>query len=173
YVYKAGFLFENAGAIIDYDSINLLLAKLIFSKLKLRDKNVGDIYLFSEEDYEEYQAYTLRIQNLPAIFENKQISLYYQPIVNLSKGETELYEVLLRVNDEIYSELDVFIDDCIREGLDIELDRMIWKKLQSNLESHEIPIVNLSVNMFGNTPIGDSVKKNCRHSNFRRLLPLY
>ncbi|MEG1742787.1 MAG: EAL domain-containing protein [Clostridia bacterium] len=159
YVYKAGFLFENAGAIIDYDSINLLLAKLIFSKLKLRDKNVGDIYLFSEEDYEEYQAYTLRIQNLPAIFENKQISLYYQPIVNLSKGETELYEVLLRVNDEIYSELDVFIDDCIREGLDIELDRMIWKKLQSNLESHEIPIVNLSVNMFGNTPIGDSVKK--------------
>lgn len=83
----------------------------------------------------------------------ERIMLYFQPIVNLSTGETEFYEALLRVRGqegEVIAPKD-FIPVAERFGLMPEVDYLVLEKAVGILS--ENPELKLFVNLSGSSMI--------------------
>jgi EAL domain-containing protein (putative c-di-GMP-specific phosphodiesterase class I) len=113
--------------------------------------------LFVPSQYEQYNQRLLRLRYLPGIISRGDFSLVFQPILKIASKEILFLEALLRVHNEVYSNTGEFIGDCVVAGLDVELDRMIFKKIHALALNGEIP-TDISVNILGNTPILDEMK---------------
>lgn len=159
YACKIGYYLESTTNRVSEDRITEALNRLAFCKKKLNERYSGEMYVFSENDYDKYLSSRARTSRLPDIFREKAISLCFQPIVSVKTAKTEFYEVLMRISPELYPSTGMFIDDCISEGMDVELDNLVWQKLANGLEDGSIPANSYSVNMMGNTSIGESVER--------------
>ncbi|HAZ19403.1 MAG TPA: hypothetical protein DCY75_04445, partial [Clostridiales bacterium] len=154
---KLGVFCEYAGVIRTVGQSREVLNKLMFCMMKLKQGKDGNPYEFSSYAYRQHLDRLLRTRYLPAIFREEQIRLVFQPIVSLENGKTVMYEVLVRSTHEVYPNPDMLIKDCMSQGLDKELDMLIYKKFRCMLESGELPMANFTVNILGNTPMNDDL----------------
>ncbi|MDP4132847.1 MAG: EAL domain-containing protein [Bacillota bacterium] len=152
---KLGFFSENANAINSFEDSKEVLEKLMFCIMRQKCSAGGNIYSFSSCEYKDYLDCLLRIRYLPIIFKEEKLRIVFQPIISLTSGKAEMCEVLVRADHEAYRNTRTLVNDCIREGLDVELDKIVYKKLRKCLESGIIPALNYSVNINGNTPVGE------------------
>ena len=154
---KIGAYYTESMRIKNLHEVNEVLKRVAFCKYQVSIQNNSNIYIYTKNAYEEYQQKQLRIKYLPHILEHGEANLVFQPIINLYTGETVLYEVLLRVSNDMYQSTADFIDDCVSEGYDVALDDMVLSKL-IDLVNRGLN-TNLSVNLLGNTPITDRIKQ--------------
>ena len=134
------------------------LKKIEFCKHMVSSQQHSNIYLFSQNQYDDYLGTRLRIKHLPQIIENGDAELVFQPIVNFKTGDIIFYEALLRVNNDYYNSTAKFIEDCINEGYDINLDKMVISKLYNLVKDGRIDF-NFSFNILGNTPITNEIQE--------------
>lgn len=94
-----------------------------------------------------------------AIETGNNITMFYQPIINLKDGKAEYYEALLRIknDNEIISPGKIFPLIEARK-LDYELDAVIFKKIAQDLKYGILPArTGVSVNVSGPSIINTSI----------------
>ena len=154
---KIGALYTESLRVQTLSDVDEVLKKLNFCKYRTDNQENSDVYLFVPSQYEQYNQRLLRLRYLPGIISRGDFSLVFQPILKIASKEILFLEALLRVHNEVYSNTGEFIGDCVVAGLDVELDRMIFKKIHALALNGEIP-TDISVNILGNTPILDEMK---------------
>lgn len=65
----------------------------------------GDILSLTTEQHKKIDRYALINERLPLAIQNGDLSVVYQPQLNLNTGEKNVYEALIRWNDEILGEV--------------------------------------------------------------------
>lgn len=97
---------------------------------------------------------------------NNNFTLYYQPIVNLSTGNPDFHEVLLRLPDEDGDIIapEAFLPTADRIGLSVEIDRWVIRNALSEIaglqkSNNDISIsINLSAHTLEDKDVVDFVK---------------
>lgn len=153
---KIGAIYLESLRIQNLSDVDELLKKLTFCKYRSDAQEAGGFYLFVPSQYEEYLQRFLRLRYLPGILQRGDFSLVFQPIVHIATRKIIFLETLIRVQHEVYGNTGDFINDCIAAGYDIELDRMIFRKMQEVVRNGQITN-DISVNILGNTPVLDEM----------------
>ena len=98
---------------------------------------------------------------------NNNFLLYYQPIINLSTGNPDFYEVLLRLPDEDDKMIspDAFLPTAGRIGLSVEIDHWVIRNALANIaelrdSNNDITVtINLSAHTLEDARIVNFIKK--------------
>jgi diguanylate cyclase (GGDEF)-like protein len=129
-------------------------ADIACREAKARGRNRLEFYRVSEHEAEQIAADVGWIRTLREAIDNDAFSLRYQPIVQISSGETTHHEVLLRLradNGKMISP-DAFLPAAVRFGLMAEIDTwVIENSIKALAEYHAgNPELRFSINLSAN-----------------------
>jgi len=131
-------------------------ADIACREAKARGRNRMEFYRESEREAEQRVADVGWVTNLRNAIDNDEFSLRYQPIVQISTGETTHHEVLLRMKSDNGRLIapDAFLPAAVRFGLMAEIDTwMIENSIKAlaefRVENPDLRFaINLSTNAF-------------------------
>ncbi len=129
-------------------------ADIACREAKARGRNRMEFYRVSEREAEQMVADVGWVRKLRAAIDNDAFSLRYQPIVQISSGETTHHEVLLRMksdNGELIMP-DAFLPAAVRFGLMAEIDTWVIKNSIKALAELRggIPDLRFAINLSSN-----------------------
>lgn len=89
----------------------------------------GDILSLTTEQHKKIDRYALINERLPLAIQNEELSVVYQPQLNLHTGEKNVYEALIRWNDEVLGEVkpDELIPISEESGLIHEIGDFLFR----------------------------------------------
>ncbi len=162
--------------IIDSDSFTadelIAQADMACYEAKSRGRNCFSLFAGGNGDTEQMMAYIGFSQRLKDAISNDNFILYYQPIINVGNGETELFEVLLRMweDGDAIKLPDRFLPVAERFGLMLDIDRWVIRnaaKALAKFRDGGVDVkfcVNLSAHAFEDshfvTYVADNLKAN-------------
>lgn len=89
----------------------------------------GNILSLTTEQHKKIDRYALINERLPLAIQNEELSVVYQPQLNLHTGEKNVYEALIRWNDEVLGEVkpDELIPISEESGLIHEIGDFLFR----------------------------------------------
>jgi len=140
-------------------------ADIACREAKVRGRNRMEFYRESEREAEQRVADVGWVTNLRNAIDNDEFSLRYQPIVQISTGETTHHEVLLRMKSANGSLIapDAFLPAAVRFGLMAEIDTWMIENAIKALAEFRVEnpylrfAINLSTNAFEAENLGTYV----------------
>ena len=131
-------------------------ADIACREAKARGRNRAEFYRVSEREAEQMVADVGWVRKLREAIDTNAFSLRYQPIVQISSGETTHHEVLLRMKSDNGKLImpDAFLPAAVRFGLMAEIDTWVIENAIKALAEfrggnpHLRFSINLSTNAF-------------------------
>ena len=129
-------------------------ADIACRKAKARGRNRLEFYRVSEREAEQMIADVGWMRNLREAIENNAFKLRYQPIVQISSGDTTHHEVLLRMkadNGKLIKP-EAFLPVAVRFGLMAEIDTWVIENAIKALAEYRAgnPDLRFSINLSTN-----------------------
>ena len=129
-------------------------ADIACREAKARGRNRMEFYRVSEREAEQMIADVGWIRNLRKAIDNDAFTLRYQPIVQISSGETTHHEVLLRMKSDTGKLItpDAFLPAAVRFGLMAEIDSWVIENAIKALAEYRggNPELRFSINLSSN-----------------------
>lgn len=157
--YKNTLSYTISIGVVPINEKNLKLRDLIIlannALFQAKDQGRNCVCIGTEEIVDNKNSEINNMLNIiKGVIKSENLSLYYQPVVNVNTGEIMHYEALLRIekNNEIIHPGKV-IPIAERFGLMSQIDKIVLKHSFKTLE--EYPNLNLFVNLSG-TSVGDN-----------------
>ncbi|WP_457567530.1 EAL domain-containing protein [Desulfurobacterium sp.] len=157
----------------EFSTVSDLISALLLMKSKLSFANERKVSLNSVEGIEKIILEKRRkLKLIVKSLNENNIDIFFQPIVNLTSGKVEHFEVLMRVkeNDRIIP-AGYFINELYENNLSVECDLKVLEKLTEYgklLGKLGYPIyINISHRALGSLFYRDELKKTIKNlSNF-------
>ena len=129
-------------------------ADIACREAKVRGRNRLEFYRVSENESERMAADVGWMRKLREAIDNDAFELRYQPIVQISSGQTTHHEVLLRLRGDNGEEIapDAFLPAAVRFGLMAEIDTWMIENAIKALAEYRAgnPGLRFSVNLSSN-----------------------
>ena len=129
-------------------------ADIACREAKARGRNRAQFYRVSKRETQQMAADVGWMRTLREAIDQDLFSLRYQPVVNITSGETSHHEVLVRLKmgDGQMAGPDMFLPAAVRFGLMAEIDAwMITHALEAQAKyAKDDPSLRLAVNLSAN-----------------------
>lgn len=129
-------------------------ADIACREAKVRGRNRMEFYRISERETEQMVADVGWVRNLREAIDNNAFTLRYQPIVQISSGETTHHEVLLRMKSDNGKLItpDAFLPAAVRFGLMAEIDTWMIEHAIEALGEFRVgnPDLRFAINLSSN-----------------------